>query len=197
MWFVVSKKKYKAALDDWGREESNWHEIFSEQDAKIDEQAAILKSSEREKVLVDLEEALNLVQTYQRALDILSAADPNITRANDLLRRWDKLPESKTYLGMRTHADWDEHMGEPPSQTKTFVGPRPEAIDCWKQEETEWGDEAYGSGHVRIEAEALDEGSNKEPGYIRARIQYIDLDAEESPVLAVAKAITNEASRLI
>jgi hypothetical protein len=194
MWFVVSKKKYQEALNEWGREEHFWNEVSDDLIAEIEEKEKVLKSPEREKVLVDLEEALNLVQAYQRALDILSAADPNITRANDLLRRWDKAPESKTYLGMRTHADWDEHMGEPPPQVKTFMGPRPEAVARWKREEEAWGDEAYGSGHVRIEAKAIDEGDEKEPGYTRAHIRYADLDAEDPPLLAAAKATTEEAS---
>jgi hypothetical protein len=195
MWFVVSKKKHQEVLNEWGREAHFWDKIIDEQDAEFDEKEKILKSTEREKVLIDLEEALNLVQAYQRALDTLSAADPNITRANDLLRRWDKHPESKTYLGMRTHADWDEHMGEPPPQVKTFMGARPEAIARWKQEEEKWGDEAYGSGRVRIEAEAIDEGEDKEPGYTRAHIYFAESESEgrNPSLLAAAKATTEDA----
>ena len=193
MWFVVSRKKYREHINLWLEREDRWNEIFQRERSKVNDQAAILKSGERKRVLADLNEALNLVQAYQHALDILSAADPNITRANALLRRWNKAPESKTYLGMRTHADWNEHMGELPPQVKTFTGPNPEAIDRWKQEEEVWGDEAYGSGHVRIDAEVIDEGDNKEPGYTRARIRYVDLEEDELPILAAAKATTKEA----
>ena len=173
MWFVVSKKKHQAVLDEWGHEEHNWHEIFSEQDAKIDEQAAILKSSEREQVLTDLETSLKLIQQYQRSLSMISASDPNITAANRLLKKYGlKGDPNATYLGATSH----------PLKSK------------WQEEEERWGDEAYGSGTVRIEAEAIDEGENKEPGYTRGRIQYTDLDAEDPPILAAAKATTEEAS---
>jgi multidrug efflux pump subunit AcrA (membrane-fusion protein) len=196
MWFVVSKKRYErqVKLAKARREQILAQDLaLAARQRYLDQAQAILKSTEREKVLTDLEEALNLVQAYQRALDTLSAADPNITRANDLLRAWDKVPESKTYLGMRTHADWNEHMGEPPPQVKTFMGPRPEAVDRWKHEEKEWGDEAYGTAYVRIEAEAVEEGNKKEPGYTRAHLRFVDLDAEDPPILAAAKATTEEA----
>ena len=150
MW-IITKKKHEYVLGLARRQKKAMRESFegqiSDWTTKLQEAEKVLHSTEREKVLVDLEEALNLVQAYQRALDTLSAADPNIGRANDLLRRWDKEPESKTYLGVRTHADWNEKMGEPSLQVKAFMGPSAEAIDRWKREEEEYGDEAYGSGN--------------------------------------------------
>jgi hypothetical protein len=66
-------------------------------------------------------------------------------------------------------------------------------IPQWEREEKEWGYEAYAKGNVRIEAEAIDEDDGKEPGYTRARVSIFDSELEDSPALAAAKAVTEEA----
>jgi hypothetical protein len=48
----------------------------------------VLKSSEREKVLADLQSALHLIQDYQRSLSIVCAADPHYIKADTLLDKY-------------------------------------------------------------------------------------------------------------
>ncbi len=204
MWFIVSKKKYQRAVDLhisnvnwWTDSVKALQDLIKRQDNIITEQDKKLASTERAKVLSELQEALHLIQTYQRALASLSAADPNILQANALLERWDIKPEaSATYLGLSKDSpaldfilrpenigtscsdDWKEKINVPdPLPPKHFSGPSPQAINRWKLEEEEWGDQAYGSGKVRIEAEAIEEGDDKEPGYTRANIRYVDPDS--------------------
>ena len=223
MWFIVSKKKHQRAVDLhksnvewWANRANDLQDLIKRQDDVITEQNKKLASSERKKVLSELQEALHLIQTYQRALASLSAADPNILQANNLLEKWNLKGEaSATYLGLPQDSpalglilkpghietsysgDWKEKMNVPdPLPPKRFSPPSPQAINRWKLEEEEWGDQAYGSGNVRIEAEAIDEGNDKEPGITRAHIRYTDLDASESPALAAAKAVTEEADSL-
>ncbi len=196
MFGLILKRTHRRALQQWGEEE---HAHRAEENRLLDiiiKHDKVLRSTERNKVLADLELALNLVQAYQRALVIASASDPNIAKANALLRRWGKQGEpAATYLGARRNGDWNETMGTPPPPSKSFAGPTPEASERWKREEEEWGDEAYGQAHVRIEAEALDEGDAKEPGYTRASIRFVDVDTKEPSALVTAKATTEDAAK--
>jgi hypothetical protein len=177
MWFVVSKKRYRETNDLWQVRENEWNRIFSDQRAKLSNQVAILKSTERNKVLDDVQSALALIQQYQRALSMISTSDPNITKANRLLRKYGlKGDPSATYLGA----------------TSSMLKKQ------WQEEEEKWGDEAYYSGYARIEAEVIDEGEDKEPGYTRARIHFSESDLAEAEdqdpsILTAAKATTEEA----
>lgn len=193
MWFVVSKKEHRSVLDSWGKDEHAWHEEREGLHGTIVEKDTILKSTEREKVLTDLQAALNLVRGYQRSLSIASYSDPQIIEANALLEKYGMQgEESATYLGFKqagavqvpraTHSDHVELDGlfvQPPTE-------RPETR--WEREEKKWGAEAYGSGNVRIEAVALDEDDDKEPGYTRAHVQFVVPDAEPEALTDAKRA---------
>ena len=193
MWFVVSKKQYQREIDGWFEEEAAWLRRERELEDTIAEKDAVLKSTEREKVLTDLQAALNLVRGYQHSLSIASYSDPQIIEANALLEKYGMKGEgSATYLGFKQagavqvprathpdHVELDGLLGQPSTE-------RPETL--WEREEKKWGAEAYGSGNVRIEAVALDEGDDKEPGYTRAHVQFVDLDAEPEPLTDAKRA---------
>lgn len=60
-------------------------------------------SPDGKKVLNDLQNALNLIRSYQRALGMLSAADPNYEEADALLEAWGMQGDpDKIVLGLRT-----------------------------------------------------------------------------------------------
>jgi len=187
--------------------EASLHKVLVEKDA-------ILNSTERNRVLADLEEGLNLIEAYQRALSILSASDLNIIRANAFLEKFNRKGDpNATYLGAQTRGKSSSRdlMGTVPDSYGAFKRPGPAEVPTPKgdefvfdpassktrieQEEEYWGAEAYGSGHIRIEAEAIDEGDEKEPGYTKANVRFVDLRAEEPPVLAAAKATTEDAAK--
>ena len=182
MWFVVSKKTHQRALEEWGHAEYEARQTIAEQDQSIADKDAILKSTEREKVLTDLQAALNLVRGYQHSLSVASYSDPQIIEANGLLEKYGMKGEATaTYLGFKQagavqvpkathpdHVELDALLDVPTERPETR----------WEREEKKWGTEAYGSGNVRIEAVAIDEGDDKEPGYTRAHVQFVDLDAE-------------------
>lgn len=184
MWFIT-RKRHRAEINDW---KARWEEDHRTQ-AKIivglerhkQEKDAILKSTEREQVLFDLQAALNLVRDYQRAYSIMSMADPKISQANALLRKYGiEIEENATYLGFRRSADFHEpDVGERHLVDLAAIAPVDPPKTHWEREEEKWGDEAYGSGTVRIEAETVDEGDGKEPGYTRAQVRFYDLDEEE------------------
>jgi hypothetical protein len=182
MWFVVSKKTHQRVLEEWGYAEYEAWQTIAEQDQSIADKDAILKSTEREKVLTDLRAALNLVRGYQHSLSVASYSDPQIIEANGLLEKYGMKGEATaTYLGFKQagavqvpkathpdHVELDALLDVPTERPETR----------WEREEKKWGTEAYGSGNVRIEAVAIDEGKDKEPGYTRAHVQFVDLDAE-------------------
>jgi hypothetical protein len=177
MWFVVSKKQHQAVLDEWGKQEHRLCDELRAVEDKYDQQDKVLKSTEREKVLASLQEALRLVQEYQRALASLSAADPNIVQANALLEKWSLKGEpNATYLGFRQNSPALDPIFRPESIGTSDFAPN----NQWEREEEYWGDEAYGSANVRIEMEAIDEGEEKEEGYTRARVRFVDLDVDAS-----------------
>lgn len=191
MWFVVSKKEHRRVLDQWGKDEHDAREQVEElaatnraQRKSIAEKDTILQSTERRTILADLEKALNLVVGYQRALSTIGASDSQISEANLLLERYGlKGVENASYLGFQRRGD----IQEPREKAETVVGlekltsaPEETGLDRWRREEEIWGEEAYGSGVVRIEAEAVDEGDDKEPGYTRARIRFVDASADDA-----------------
>jgi hypothetical protein len=172
MWFVVSKKEHHRVLESWGHAEY-------ESRQEIEDKDAILASTEREKVLTDLQAALNLIRGYQRSLSIASYSDPQIIEANALLEKYGmKGDANATYLGFqqkgavraphKDHVELDALLDVPLDRPKTR----------WEREEEEYGEESYGKGNVRIEAMAIDEGEDKEPGYTRAHIRFVDLGAD-------------------
>lgn len=190
MWFVVRKKTYQRVLEEWGCAEHEALRITLQQEKDILDQQqniadknVILNSTEREKVLTDLQATLNLIRGYQRLLSFASCSDPQIIEANALLEKYGMRTEKDaTYLGFKqggavrvpkpTHSDRVE-------LDALFNPPLPGYPQSrWQREEEKWGAEAYGSGNVRIEAVAIGEGDDKEPGYTRAHVQFTDLDAE-------------------
>lgn len=196
MWFVVSKKRYEREIDGWIEEENSWLEHERNLEGTVAEQTKVLKSTEREKVLADLQSALNLMRSYQRSLSTMSASDPQIVEANALLEKYGMQGEpAATYLGFQrkgavheprmTHEDRIEleALLDPPT-----VKPTEPPKTRWEREEEEYGDEAYGKGNVRIDAEAIDEGDDKEPGYTRARIHFVDVDAEPAALTEAKNA---------
>jgi hypothetical protein len=171
MWFVVSKKRHHEVLDQWGHAEHEWREEAGKLGKTIEDQDARLRSTEREKVLRDLQEAFNLILGYQRALATVGTADPQISKANALLERYGLQGEaSASYLGFKRVEGFKEPRAE---ESPGRLSP-----EWWAQEEKRWGTEAYGEANVRIEAEAIDDGDDKEPGYTRAAVRFVDLDAE-------------------
>jgi len=188
MFGLVRRKTHEEALHQWGVEE---HAHRAEENRLLDiiiEQDKILNSTERAKVLANLEEALNLIEAYQRALSILSASDPNIIRANAFLEKFNRKGDpNATILGAKPEFEFD------PTRTKKVPGGMT-TMTRQEQEEEYWGDEAYGSGMVRIEAVPIDEGELKEPGYTRATIRFVDAAPEELAVLAAARSTTDDAS---
>src|SRR5208282_2540750 len=100
MFGLVRRKTHEEALHQWGEGE---HAHRAEENRLLDiiiEQDKILDSAERAKVLADLEEGLNLIEAYQRALVILSASDPNIIRANAFLEKFNRMGHpNATILG--------------------------------------------------------------------------------------------------
>lgn len=170
MWFVVSKKRHEKTLDRWHQEQQGRRKEATGLREKIEDQDARLSSTEREKVLRDLQDALNLIRDYQRVLAIIGTADPQISKANALLERYGMQGEaSASYLGFRRV----EGLKEPRAEES----PERLSPEWWAQEEKRWGAEAYGEGNVRIEVEALDEGDEKEPG-TRAKLHFVDLSEE-------------------
>lgn len=141
---------------------------------------ALLKSTEREQVLFDLQKALNLIRDYQRSLNIAALADPKISQANALLKKYGiKGEENASYLGFQRTASFHEpDVNDGSAVDLAAIAPTEKPKTRWEREEEEWGDEAYGSETVRIEAEAIDEGDNKEDGYTRARINFYDGESD-------------------
>lgn len=171
MWLIVSKKRHHEVLDQWGHAEHEWREEAGELGKTIEDQAKLLSSTEREKVLRDLQDALNLIRDYQRALATIGTADPQISKANTLLERYGmKGEESASYLGFQRVGGVKEPRAE--------KSPERLSPEWWQQEEKRWGAESYGEARVRIEAKAIDESDDKEPGYTRASMRFVDLDAD-------------------
>lgn len=219
MFGLVLKRTHRRALQQWGEEEhasrdreAGLHKLLVEKDGQLREQDALINSTERMQVLGDLEEALNLMQAYQRVLSMMSLSDPNIIKANALLEKYGKKGDpNATYLGAQTRgkSTSQDLLGKIPDSYDAFAHHASAEIPTSKgdefvfdpaspktrqeQEEEYWGEEAYGSAHIRIEAEAIDEGGKKEPGYTRASVRFVDLNAEEPPVLTAAKATTEGA----
>ena len=205
MFGLVRKKTHEEALRAWGNAEHAFREeegrlggIITEQEQTIHQQQQVLGSTERNAVLIDLETALNLIEAYQRALSILSASDPNLAKANAFLEKFNRKGDPNATIlgaqprGITASEDITERIGGAHGE---FVFDPKSPKNRWEQEEEYWGAEAYGSGNVRIEAEAIDEGDEKEVGYTRARIRFVDASAEEPPALTAAKATTEEAQR--
>jgi hypothetical protein len=197
MWFVVSKKKHRAVLDKWGREERNWYEIFSEQDAKIDEQTMILNSSERKNVLADLQTALHFIQDYQRSLSLVCAADPHYTKADALLNKYGLQGDiHKVVSGFQaTHHDpiiiGIDHQGKAISASTdeiftTSVGTEQELKAQTQEDERVFGDQSYGQESATLMAERTDKGD---------RLFFVPKDEEAPPSVLAARITTEEASK--
>lgn len=198
-------KTHRRALQQWGEEEhasrereAGLHQALVEKDKQLAEQDKLINSTERMEVLGDLEAGLNLVQAYQRVLSMMSLSDPNIIKANALLEKYGKKGDPNATIlgaqprGITTSEDIKERIG---GASGEFVFDPTSPKTRWQQEEEYWGAEAYGSGNVRIEAEAVDEGDEKEVGYTRARIRFVDTDGVIPPALAAAISTTEEALR--
>lgn len=188
MW-IITKKKHEYVLGLARRQKKAMRESFESQirdgTTKLQEAERVLHSTEREKVLADLETALNLIQEYQRVLSQMSASDPNIIKANALLEKWGKKGDpNATYLGAQQRVPSWSGNESIRDEFSTVIPPKTR----WEREEEEYGDEAYGSGNVRIEAEAIDEGDEKEPGFTRAHIRFVDLDEEPEALTAAKEA---------
>ncbi len=173
MFGLVLKKTHREVLRLWGEEEHAWRANEAALHKLLDEKDTLINSTERKKVLDDLELALNLVQAYQRALSMVSASDPNIIKANALLEKWGKHGDPHaTYLGATATP--------PPATYSEFKLDSTSIKSRLEQKEEFYGEEAYGSATVRIEAVPIEE-EDKEPGYTRARIRFVDV--EEDPVV--------------
>lgn len=171
MWFIVSKKRHQKGIDEFFAKEDAWLLRECKLEAMIEDQAKLLGSTEREKVLRDLQDALNLIRCYQRVLATIGTADPQISKANTLLERYGMQGEANaSYLGFQRIGGFKEPRAE--------ESPMRLSSEWWAQEEKRWGAAAYGKGNVRIEVEALDEGDEKEPGYTRAKLHFVDLSEE-------------------
>lgn len=153
--------------------EASLHAVLVEKDA-------ILNSTERNKVLTDLETALCLIEAYQRALGIVGASDPNIIKAIAFLEQVSSFEIANAIHEAREEGTAREEFVFDPTRMheKKYPDEEPRPVTRQEQEEEHWGDEAYGSGTVRIEAVPIDEGEDKEPGYTRARIQFVDANPE-------------------
>lgn len=181
MFGLVRKKTHREVLRLWGEAEHAWRANEASLHALLAEKDKLINSTERAKVLADLESALLLIQAYQRALSMVSASDPNIIKANALLEKWGKQGDPHaTYLGASNSRDLMGKVPEGYGRTSEREAPQTR----WEREEEEWGDEAYGTATVRIEAEAVDEGDDKEPGYTRARIRFVDTDVKDPAPVA-------------
>ncbi len=195
MFGLVLKRTHREALRLWGKEEHAWRVNEGSLHKLLVEKDQLLNSTEREKVLVDLESALNLIQAYQRALGIGSLSDPNIIKANALLEKWGKKGDPQaTYFGFQTQGKFSSKdlLRKIPDPTPVTEAPEfafdpTSSKNRTEQEEDYWGDEAYGSATVRIEVAAVDEGDDKEPGYTRAQVRFVDIDTE--PETTTAKEI--------
>lgn len=81
---------------------------------------AVMEHPEVREYVNDFQEALNLIQEYQRALNIMAAPDPNIVKANALLRKYRLAPEKITHafrvivdgIDITEHPDSIEATGE-------------------------------------------------------------------------------------
>src|SRR5208282_4098746 len=138
MFGLVRRKTHEEALHQWGVEE---HAHRAEENRLLDiiiEQDKILNSTERAKVLANLEEALNLIEAYQRALSILSASDPNIIRANAFLEKFNRKGDpNATYLGAQTRgkSSSKDLMGTVPDSYGAFKRPGPAEVPTPKGDE--------------------------------------------------------------
>lgn len=181
MWFIT-KKAHKKIL---GRQEHllrrSWRREADSLKAIIADQNETLNSTERNQVLTDLEEALNLIKAYQRALSIISVSDPNLIRANRFLEKFNRCgaPNATILEAQSQGVTSSDDIAEIIGANDEFVFDPSSPKTRREQEEDYWGDEAYGSGIVRIEAVPIDEGEKKELGYTRARIRFVDVDAPE------------------
>lgn len=152
---------------------NHYRSMIADRDETIREYESRWKSPDGTKVLHDLQDALNLVREYQRALHGAGLADPVIGRANKLLSSWGMQPFSDSNLGFK--ADKEGEI----ITTKTGVAPPKDETFEEKiaREEAEWGDEAYGKANVEIVAEDLGPDPDA-PGYRRGRIKFVDLGCE-------------------
>lgn len=195
MWFVISKRRHREICQEYFDQSFDrlkaLGETIEDIEQEIERQDVLLKGTERQKVLTDIQLAVNLVAGYQRALSSLAAADPYVLAADAFLERWGAKSETNSYLGFerpnpfepapdhQTSMDLDEIIpldGTVMLESKRRELPSRTQIE---EEEIRWGEEAYGSANVRIEAVVIDEGDEKEPGYTWAHLQFVDLDAEE------------------
>lgn len=184
MWFIT-RKRYQKEIDDlkarWGSAHQVQARVIKELERHKQDKNAILKSTEREQVLFDLQSALNLIRDYQHAYVMLSMADPKISQANALLQKYGiAIEEHATYLGFKRTADFHEpDVGDGTAVDLATIAPQGRPKTHWEREEEKWGAEAYGSGTVRIEAEVIDEGEDKEDGFTRAKISFYDASKDE------------------
>jgi hypothetical protein len=193
--FIVTRKKHEARLRE--SNETRW-EMRRQLEAKLDtayksifDYESRYESPDGKMVLNSLQDALRLILEYQRTLTIMSASDPHILQANNLLEKWGMKGEpGATYLGMKRNSPALDHIFRPDrsrSASKNLMDTVPEdglmtgkeVKDRWEREEEYWGDEAYGTANVRIEMEAIDEGDAKEEGYTRAHVRFVDLDNDD------------------
>jgi len=172
---LTTRKSRDAAI---ATVEQGHRRVVAQKDAIIKDQDNVIKEYEKrwgsadgKVVLQALQDALNIIRQYQRTLNAVSMADPNHLRANELLERW----------GMKPYSNPDQ--GGTVASAPHPIAPRPNETleDRLAREEEEWGDEAYGKGTVRIEAEAIDEGDEKEPGITRARIRFVEVPEAPYP----------------
>jgi hypothetical protein len=202
MWFAVSKKKHQRAVDLhrsnvkwWVNRTNDLQDLIARQDDVITEQNKKLASSEREKVLADLESALHLIQDYQRSLSIVCAADPHYIKADALLDKYGLSGDFHKIVAGFQATPHKPSIIEIDHQGKTMgavskpawtarVGTEQELKEQTQEDEKSFGDQSYGQEKATLVAERTDEGD---------RLFFVPRDEKNSPALAAAKATTEEA----
>jgi hypothetical protein len=207
MWFVVSKKKHQRTIDLY-RSNTNWwskrtndlQDLIKRLDDEITEQDRKLASTERQKVLFDLQSALHLIQDYKRSLSVICGADPHYIKADALLDKYglqgdfhkvvagfQATPHKPTIIGV----DHQGHAigtvsGTTDKVITTRVGTEEELRKQTFKDEHIFGDQSYGQEKATLMAERTDKGD---------RLFFVPRDEKDSPALVAAKATTEEASR--
>lgn len=186
--FFVSKKKYQElqnVLNLEVKENDNLRNSLLQKGKDLLEKDKILYSSERKKIILDLQTTLNLIRSYQRSLSMVGIADPNIVEANILLEKYGMKGDSEaSYLGSKElkpkiYINKDDILNIQDHSSSLLQDRDKRIQDQWTKEEEEWGDEAYGKCNIGISAEAIDEGDAKEFGYTRAHVKFVYLDEDK------------------
>ena len=114
-------------------------------------------------LISDMEEALNIILSYQAALKTLCAPDRDFVQARKLMNKYNMaaLEPSQMYKILLGGRDITTHPDSIPGTAIDVVDSKQQQtqLERWSKEEEEWGDEAYGTSIVRISFERTDEGA--------------------------------------